>query len=85
MRISYENNRVYFMPEMDGRPTFYYTTPLFSPSMAEKKLDYLLMEYQKRERFKPEEVTKTKSQLEERISALVFELGTYNHYIPPDY
>ncbi len=48
MRVSYENNQLYVMPEISGRNTFYYTTPLFTSSMLEKKLDYLLGEYQKR-------------------------------------
>jgi len=48
MRTSYENNQLYVIPEIDRRQTFYYTTPLFSPSMLEKKLDYLIGEYQKR-------------------------------------
>ena len=41
-RISYENNIMYIMPEIDRRYSFYYTTPLFSPSALEGKLDYLL-------------------------------------------
>lgn len=49
MRVSYENNQVYFMSEISRRETFYYTTPLFTSSGMEGKLDNLLENYQHKE------------------------------------
>ena len=49
-RISYEINMLYIMPEIERRPSFYYLESRFTPSPCERKLDWLLGEYQKREK-----------------------------------
>jgi len=49
MRISYENNQMYFMPEIVRRESFYYKTPIFTSSGMEGKLDNLLEKYQKKD------------------------------------
>ena len=48
-RISYEDSMLYIMNEIGRRECFYYTTPLFTSSKGEGKLDYILGQYQKRE------------------------------------
>lgn len=49
MRISYENNTLLIMSEINRRDTFYYKTPLFSSSAGDRKLDNLLESYQHKE------------------------------------
>lgn len=61
-RVSHEGGILLIMPEISCRPSFYYTTPLFSPSTIDKRLDYLLGEYQKKESFKVEGTLESKIQ-----------------------